>query len=146
MRQRLRDLVPRSELASFAAEIWRGPEGYVEAAAAAMRVGGGGTFFSDADQLSLFFASRLRPVYPDEFMTTAPDWLLPSPWISLTPALSGRVSALLDSGRYARVPVSAPRIAWQNNPDPLLRDFAPARALLPLYRRRLAASPPRVVR
>ncbi|HEX4046836.1 MAG TPA: hypothetical protein VH309_03335 [Elusimicrobiota bacterium] len=135
MRQRLRDLPARSGLASFAGETWRGPDGYVDAAAAAMRAGGGATFFSDADSLSLMFATPLRPVYPDEFKTFEPDWILPSPWLRLTPELEARVDALAASGRYRRVDVSAPRLLWQNNPDPLFRDFFPSRGPLLLLRR-----------
>ncbi len=141
MRQRLRDLPVRSDLARFTAEVLRGPQGYVEAAAAAMRAGGGKTFFSDADGLPLMFATGLRPVYPDEFLAAEPDWILPSPWLPLTPDLSRRVAALAASGRYEPAPVDAPRLLWQNNPDPLFRDFAPARAALPLLRRRVMMAP-----
>jgi hypothetical protein len=136
MRMRLRDLRPGSDLARFAGDSLRGSEGYVEAAAAAMRAGGGTTFFSDADELSLMFAVRLRPMYPDEFKTAEPDWILPSPWLSLTPDLAERVRALAASGRYEAVLVEAPRLLWQNNPDPLFRDFAPRRGPLPLFHRR----------
>ncbi|MFI5362481.1 MAG: hypothetical protein ACHQ49_10970 [Elusimicrobiota bacterium] len=138
MRQRLRDLPPGSGLASFAGELLRGPEGYVEGAARAMRAGGGETFFSDADSLSLMFATTLRPVYPDEFRTVEPDWILPSPWLSLTPELAARVAALASSGRYETVDAPAPRLAWQNNPDPLFHDFAPRRGPLTLLHRRPA--------
>jgi hypothetical protein len=138
MRQRLRDVSARSDLASFAGETARGAEGYVDAAAAAMRAGAGATFFSDADSLSLMFATSLRPVYPDELETAEPDWLLPSPWLRLTPDLAARVDALLASGRYERVGAEAPLLLWQNNPDPLFRDFAPRRGPLALYHRRAA--------
>jgi hypothetical protein len=135
MRQRLRDLPARSDLAGFAGETLRGPEGYVDEASAAMRAGAGATFFSDADSLSLMFATTLRPVWPDEFKTAEPDWILPSPWLRLTPDLEARVNALAASGRYERVDVSAPRLLWQNNPDPLFRDFSPPRGPLVLLHR-----------
>ena len=139
MRQRLRDLPARSDLAGFAAETLSGAEGYVDAAAAAMRAGGGATFFSDADSLSLMFATSLKPVYPDEFKSIEPDWILPSPWIGLTPELEARVRDLAGSGRYERVDIEAPRLLWQNNPDPLFRDFSPKRGPLDLLHRRAAA-------
>lgn len=135
MRQRLRDLPPRSDLWNYARGA--GAEGYVEAAAAAMKAGGGATFFSDADALSLMFATRLRPVYPDELKTVEPDWILPSPWLSLSPDAAARVRALASSGRYEAVLVDAPRLMWQNNPDPLFRGAAPRRGPLPLFRRRV---------
>ncbi len=135
MRRRLRDLPVRSDLARIAGEVRRGPRGYVEPAAAAMLAGGGETFFSDADSLSLMFATGLRPMYPDEFQTGEPDWILPSPWLQLTPELVRRVVELAASGRYASVPVDAPRLMWQNNPDPLFHDFSPSHAPLPLLRR-----------
>jgi hypothetical protein len=138
MRQRLRDLAPRSDLSRFFSETSRGADGYVEAASAAMKAGGGATFFSDADALSLLFATGLRPVYPEEFKTAEPDWILASPWIRLTPELGARVSELASSGRYEPAGVDAPRLLWQNNPDPLFRDFSPARGALPLWRRRAA--------
>ncbi|MDE2510885.1 MAG: hypothetical protein KGL74_07170 [Elusimicrobia bacterium] len=137
MRQRLRDLPLRSDLARFGGEILAGREGYVESVAAAMKAGGGSTFFSDADELSLMFATPLRPMYPDEFKTAEPDWILPSPWLSLSPELAARVRELALSGRYEAVLVAAPRLLWQNNPDPLFRDFAPGRGPLPLFRRRV---------
>jgi len=136
MRQRLRDLPPRSDLLRFMSEVFHGSEGYIEAAAAAMKAGGGKDFFSDADDLSLMFSTWLRPVTPEEFKTHEPDWLMPSPWIRLTPELEARASALISSGRYEPVAVDAPRLMWQNNPDPLFRDFAPKRGALPLLRRR----------
>lgn len=136
MRARLRGLPVRSDLAALARETLRGPEGYVEAAAAAMGAGGGKTFFSDADGLSLMSATGLTPVYPDAFRTVEPDWILPSPWLGLTPELDARVRELAASGRYEAAPATAPRLMWQNNPDPLFRDFAPARGPLPLLRRR----------
>jgi hypothetical protein len=139
MRQRLRDLPARSDLASFAGETLRGSEGYVDGAADAMRAGAGATFFSDADSLSLMFATTLRPVYPDEFKTAEPDWILPSPWLRLTPDLEARVNELAASGRYETVEVEAPRLLWQNNPDPLFRDFSPKRGPLALLHRRAAA-------
>ena len=135
MRQRLRDLPLRSDLAGFAGETLRGPEGYVDGAAAAMRAGAGETFFSDADSLSLMFATTLRPVYPEELKTSEPDWILPSPWLRLTPDLESRVDALAASGRYERVDIDAPRLLWQNNPDPLFRDFSPKRGPLALLHR-----------
>ena len=135
MRQRLRDLPARSDLAGFAGEALRGPEGYVDEASAAMRAGAGATFFSDADSLSLMFATTLRPIWPDEFKTAEPDWILPSPWLKLTPELEARVKELAASGRYEQVDVSAPRLLWQNNPDPLFRDFSPQRGPLVLLHR-----------
>lgn len=136
MRQRLRDLVPRSDLVLFAAEVFRGPEGYIEPAAAAMKTGGGKDYFSDADDLSLMFAAGLRPLTPQEFATAEPDWMMPSPWLRLTPALDARVRELAASGRYEPVAVDAPRLMWQNNPDPLYHDHAPKRGPLSLFRRR----------
>jgi len=141
MRARLRDVPLRSDLARLAGEVARGPEGYVEPVAAAIKAGGGSTFFSDADELPLMFATGLRPMYPDEFKTGEPDWILPSPWLTLAPDLAARVAALAASGRYEPVPVVAPRLLWQNNPDPLFRDFAPARGPLTLLRRRVKISP-----
>ena len=139
MRMRLRDLTPRSDLARFAAEAAAGSPGYVEAVASAMKAAGGETFFSDADELSVMFAARLKPMYPDEFKTEEPDWILPSPWLGLAPDLQERVRALASSGRYEAVLVEAPRLLWQNNPDPLFRDFSPRRGPLPLFHRRVAA-------
>jgi hypothetical protein len=139
MRQRLRDLPARSDLASFSGEAWRGSEGYIDDAAAAMRAGAGATYFSDADSLSLMFATTMRPVYPDEFMISEPDWIFPSPWLRLTPDLEARVSELVASGRYERVDVSAPQLLWQNNPDPLFRDFSPKTGPLALFHRRAPA-------
>jgi hypothetical protein len=136
MRARLRDLGARSDLLRFARETARGPRGYLEAAAAAFASGGGKTYFSDADELALMFATPLRPVYPDELQAAEPDWILASPWLGLSPRDSARVGALVGSGRYEAVPVAAPRLLWQNNPDPLMRDFAPADGPLALYRRR----------
>lgn len=136
MRARLRDLPPRSDLARVAAEVLRGAEGYVEPVAAAIRAGGGATFFSDADALSLMCVTTLRPVYPDELASAEPDWILPSPWLRLSPADAARVAALAASGRYEAVPVEGPLLLWQNNPDPLVRDFSPRRGPLPLLRRR----------
>ncbi|MBI4371827.1 MAG: glycosyltransferase family 39 protein [Elusimicrobia bacterium] len=136
MRRRLRDLPLRSDLSLFAEELASGPRGYVESVAAAMAAGGGKTFFADGDELSLLFATGLRPVYPGEFASIEPDWLLPSPWLALDPASARRVETLAASGRYVRVPIPAPRLLWQNNPDPLFRDFSPRRGPLPLLRRR----------
>ncbi|MFI5349156.1 MAG: hypothetical protein ACHQ2Z_06410 [Elusimicrobiota bacterium] len=136
MRQRLRDLPARSDLASFVGETLRGAEGYVDAAGAEMRAGAGASFFSDADSLSLMFATTLRPVYPDEFQTSEPDWILPSPWLRLSPGVEARVNELASSGRYESVEVSAPRLLWQNNPDPLFRDFFPKPGPLALFHRR----------
>ena len=135
MRRRLRDLPARADLGLFAAEVFRGPQGYIEAAAAALK-SGGETFFSDEDALSLMFATRLRPVYPDEFKTVEPDWLMPSPWIRLSVEEDARVRELLASGRYEPAAMDAPRLLWQNNPDPLFHDFSARRGLLPLFRRR----------
>ena len=135
MRRRLRDLPARSDLQSFVRETAVGARGYIESASAAMKAGGGATFFSDADALSLMFATGLRPVYPEELKSAEPDWLLPSPWIGLAPEWE-RVRALAASGRYDPAGVEAPRLLWQNNPDPLFRGFAPSRGPLPLLRRR----------
>ena len=135
MRQRLRDVPARSDLARFVTEVFYGPLGYIEAAAAAMLAGGGETFFSDADTLSLMAAAPLRPIYPKELMTIEPDWILPSPWLPLTPDIEARVRELASSGRYQSVSVTAPRLLWQNNPDPLFRDFSAKLAPLFLLRR-----------
>jgi hypothetical protein len=78
-------------------------------------------------------------MYPDEFKTGEPDWILPSPWLSLTPDLAARVRELASSGRYEAVLVDAPRLLWQNNPDPLFRDESPRRGPLPLFHRRAGA-------
>lgn len=137
MRRRLRDLRPRSDLGVFAAELFRGPEGYIEPVSSVMKSGGGKDFFSDADDLSLMFATGLHPLTPEEFKTAEPDWLLPSPWLRLSPELDARVRELVASGRYEPIPVEAPRLMWQNNPDPLFRDFSLKRGLLPLFRRRV---------
>jgi hypothetical protein len=136
MRQRLRDAGPRSDLARFAAELARGPEGYIEAAARVIKAEGGETAFSDADNLSLMFAAGVKPVYQKELAFLKPDWLLPSPWLRLDPQASIEVSALATGGAYDPVPVPAPRLMWQNNPDPLFRDFSPRNGPLPLFRRR----------
>ncbi len=140
MRQRLRDVRPRSDLARFLGELARGPEGYIESATRAIKAQGGETAYSDADNLSLMFATGLKPVYRDELPYLKPDWLLPSPWLRLDPQTSIEVSALATSGAYEAVPVPAPRLLWQNNPDPLFRDFAPKSGPLPLFRRRSAHS------
>jgi len=136
MRARLRDVGVRSDLLAFARETARGPRGYLEGVVATIAAGGGKTYFSDADELALMFATPLRPVYPDEFKSAEPDWLLPSPWIGLSGAQAARVGDLIRSGRYERVALQAPRLLWQNNPDPLVRDFAPVEGPVPLYRRR----------
>lgn len=136
MRQRLRDARPRSDLARFLGETARGSEGYIEHAAAAIKAGGGGTAYSDADTLSLMFAAGVKPVYKDELSFLKPDWLLLSPWLALDPQASVELSALAASPAYAPVPVSAPRLLWQNNPDPLFRDFAPKSGPLALFRKR----------
>lgn len=134
MRQRLRDARPRSDLARFLGELARGPEGYIEAAARAIEAGGGDTAFSDADNLSLLFATGLKPVYKYELAYLKPDWLLLSPWLRLDPQASIELAAL--AAEYEPVPVPAPRLLWQNNPDPLFRDFAPKTGPLALFRRR----------
>lgn len=136
MRQRLRDAGPRSDLARFLVELDRGPEGYIEAAARVIKARGGTTAYSDADSLSLMFAAGLKPVYRDELASLKPDWLLPSPWLRLDPQASIEVAALASSGAYEPVFLSAPRLLWQNNPDPLFRDFDPKSGPLPLFRRR----------
>ena len=136
MRARLRDVGPRSDLLRFARETARGPRGYLEAIVSTIAAGGGKTYFSDADELALMFATPLRPVYPDELKTAEPDWLLPSPWLGLSADAAARVGELIGSGRYEAVPAAAPRLLWQNNPDPLMRDFDPAERPLALYRRR----------
>ncbi len=134
MRLRLRETPGRVELARYVAGLGRA--GYVEPAAEAMK-GGGETFFADADGLSLMFATGLKPLYGLE---QEPDWLLPSPWLRLTPELDARAKELLASGRYEPVAADAPRLLWQNNPDPLFRDPAPTRGPLPLWRRSGASS------
>lgn len=134
MRRRLLDVGPRSDLARFAGELARGPEGYIEPAAAAIRAGGGGTAFSDADNLSLLFAAGAKPVSRED----KPDWLLLSPWLALDPAAAVELSSLARSGAYAPAGVEAPRLLWQNNPDPLFRDFSPKTGPLALFRRRAA--------
>ena len=101
--------------------------------------GAGASFFSDADTLSLMFATTLRPMYPNEFKTSEPDWILPSPWLRLTPDVEARVNELAASGRYERVDVETPRLLWQNNPDPLFRDFAPKLGPLALFHRRVGS-------
>ena len=136
MRQRLRDVKPRSDLARLAGELIRGPQGYIEHAAAAIKAGGGGTVFSDADNLSLMFAAGVMPVYADELANLKPHWLLPSPWLRLDSQTEIEVSALARSGFYEVVPIQAPRLMWQNNPDPLFRDFEPEFGPLPLFHRK----------
>lgn len=136
MRQRLRDARPRSDLARYAGELARGPRGYIEDAVAEIKTRGGSTAFSDADNLSLLFAAGVKPVYKDELATAKPDWLLLSPWLRLDGQALLAVSALASGGAYEAVPVPAPVLAWQNNPDPLFRDFAPKTAPLALFRRR----------
>lgn len=136
MRQRLRDAGPRSDLMRFLGELGRGPQGYIEAAARAIKASGGETAFSDADNLSLMFAAGVKPVYKDELNSRKPDWLLLSPWLRLDPQASLELSAL--AATYEPVPVPAPRLLWQNNPDPLFRDFSPKTGPLALFRRRAA--------
>lgn len=136
MRQRLRDAGPRSDLARFLGELARGPEGYVEAVARVVKESGGETAYSDADNLSLMFAAGLKPVYKEELEFLKPDWLLISPWLRLDPQASIELAALATSPAYEPVLVSAPRLLWQNNPDPLFRDFAPRPGPLALFRRR----------
>ncbi len=135
MRQRLRDAGPRSDLARFIGELGRGPEGYIEAAVRAIKTGGGTTVYSDADNLSLMFAAGVTPVYRDELSSRKPDWLLLSPWLRLDPQASIELTALATSGAYEAIPVPAPRLLWQNNPDPLFRDFSPRTGPLALFRR-----------
>lgn len=136
MRQRLRDVRPRSDLARFLGELGRGPEGYIEPAARAIKAGGGETAYSDADDLSLMFAAGVKPVQKDELAFLKPDWLLISPWLRLDPQASIELAALATGGAYEPVPVPAPRLLWQNNPDPLFRDFSPKSGPLSLFRRR----------
>ncbi len=127
MRQRLRDLKPRSDLARFVLETFP-PEGAISRPPPRdERRRRDGVNFSDADGLSLMFATPLRPMYPDEFKTAEPDWILPSPWLGLSPDLDARVRVLVASGRYEQVSIEAPQLSWQNNPDPLFRDFSPYR-------------------
>lgn len=136
MRARLRDVGFRSDLARFAAETARGAAGYVEPAAAAIRAGGGGTLYSDADNLSLLFAAKATPIYADELAYVKPDWVLLSPWLKLDAKAATAAADLLAGGHYEPAGVVAPRLLWQNNPDPLVRDFAPVSGPLPLFRRR----------
>jgi hypothetical protein len=145
MRQRLRDVRPRSDLARFLGELGRGPEGYIEHAAQAIKAGGGETAYSDADDLSLMFAAGVKPIQRDELSFLMPDWLLISPWLRLDPQASIEMSSLAMGGAYEPVPVLAPRLLWQNNPDPLFRDFAPKSGPLALFhRRRAVSSPPKM--
>jgi hypothetical protein len=137
MRQRLRDAPFRSDLFSFARETWHGGEGYVEPVAAAMASCRETSFFSDSDALSIMFATGQRPVYPEEFKSFEPDWIVPSPWLRLTPDAAARIDALAVAGRYERVQVEAPRLLWQNNPDPLFHDYAARRGPLALLKRRV---------
>jgi hypothetical protein len=136
MRARLRDVGPRSDLARFLAELARGPEGYIESAARVVKAEGGETAFSDADALSLMFAAGLKPVYKDGLGAAKPDWLLLSPWLRLDGQAVLAVSALAEGGAYEPVQVQAPLLMWQNNPDPLFRDFSPKTGPLPLFRRK----------
>ncbi|MBI2788805.1 MAG: glycosyltransferase family 39 protein [Elusimicrobia bacterium] len=136
MRQRLRDAGPRSDLARFLGELARGPEGYIEAVARAVKERGGETAYSDADNLSLMFAAGLKPVYGEELEFLKPDWLLISPWLRLDPQASIELAALATSPAYEPVLVTAPRLMWQNNPDPLFRDFSPRPGPPALFRRR----------
>ncbi len=136
MRQRLRDARPRSDLARFLGEVARGPEGYIESVARAIKAEGGETAYSDADNLSLMFAAGVKPVYRDELGFLKPDWLLISPWLRLDPQATIELAALATGGAYAPVSAPAPLLMWQNNPDPLFRDFTPRIGVLPLFRRR----------
>jgi hypothetical protein len=136
MRQRLRDARPRSDLARFLAELGRGPMGYIEPAIAAIAAGGGGTAYSDEDNLALLFAAGVKPIYVWEMPALRPDWILASPWLRLDPQASAAVLTLLSRGDYEAVPVSAPLLLWQNNPDPLFRDFSPRMGPLALFRRK----------
>ncbi len=136
MRHRARDVGPRSDLARFLGELARGPEGYVDRAAAAIKAGGGETAWSDADNLSLMFAAGIKPVYRDELAYLKPDWLLISPWLRLDPQASIELAALAGGPAYEHAGVVAPLLLWQNNPDPLFRDFAPRAAPLALFRRK----------
>ncbi|PIR15294.1 MAG: hypothetical protein COV48_15155, partial [Elusimicrobia bacterium CG11_big_fil_rev_8_21_14_0_20_64_6] len=136
MRRRLRDVRPRSDLGRFLGELRRGPQGYIERAAGVIRERGGGTVYSDADSLSLMFAAGVSPVARDELDFIKPNWILISPWLRLNEQASIEVAALVTSGAYAAVPVSAPMLLWQNNPDPLFRDFSPKSGPLPLFQRR----------
>ncbi|MDD5305382.1 MAG: hypothetical protein PHS14_19970, partial [Elusimicrobia bacterium] len=142
MRQRLRDARPRCDLARFVAELGRGPEGYIEYAARVIKAQGGETAYSDADNLSLMFAAGVKPIYRDELSFLKPDWLLLSPWLRLDPQASIELEALASGGGYEPVFVPAPRLMWQNNPDPLFRDFAPKPGPLALFRRRRAGQGP----
>ncbi len=136
MRQRLRDAAPRSDLLRFARETWRGADGYINPMVAAIVAGGGGTVFSESDELCFIFAARLKAVYPDELHVIEPDWLHVTPWLAHDLKASAQVARLLATGRYERVPVEGALKLWENNPDPLYRNFAPKRGPLELYRRR----------
>lgn len=140
MRQRLRDVRPRSDLLNFLGELWRGPQGYIELAARVIKAEGGETAYSDADNLSLMFAAGVKPVYLKELSSIKPDWVLISPWLRLDPQASIELAALVTSGWYSPVTAPAPRLLWQNNPDPLFRDFSPKSGPLALFRRRSAPS------
>jgi hypothetical protein len=136
MRQRLRDLPWRSDAFLVTREIFWSPTGYIEPIVDVMRARGGATFFSDADNLSLMFATLLRPVYPNEFLSSSPDWIVPSTWLSLSPDLRQRVQDLAASGQYEAIPVLVPQMLWQNNPDPLFRTFSPRQTQWMLLRRK----------
>jgi len=136
MRQRLRDIGPRCDLGRFLRELARGPEGYIEPAAAAIKAGGGKTAYSDADNLSLLFAAGVSPVYRDELAAVKPDWLLLSPWLALDPQASVELASLAASAAYEPANVAGPQLLWQNNPDPLFRNFSPKTGPLALFRRR----------
>jgi len=146
MRQRLRDARPRCDLARFLAELRRGPEGYIERAAQVIKAEGGETAYSDSDDLSLMFAAGVKPVGKEELSFLKPDWLLLSPWLRLDPQTEIAVSALATGGFYELVPVPAPLLLWQNNPDPLFHDFSPKTGTLPLFKRRHRSLDPRTRR
>ena len=141
MRQRLRDVSPRSDLLRLVGELARGPQGYIEPAAAAIVSAGGGSVFSAADNLSLMFASGAAPIYGTELSGRAPDWILVSAWLRLDPRAEVAVQSLLSGGLYELLPLRGPLLLWQNNPDPLYRDFSPRQGPLPLFRRKKSERP-----
>ncbi|UPT75336.1 MAG: hypothetical protein M0D55_06480 [Elusimicrobiota bacterium] len=83
----------------------------------------------------------MKPIYKDELAYIKPDWLLISPWLRLDPQASIELAALAGGPAYEHAGAEGPVLLWQNNPDPLFRDFSPRRGLLPLFRRKAASRP-----
>lgn len=136
MRSRLRDVPFRSDPASFAGELWRGPSGYVEPIAAVLleKGGAGQKAFASSDNLCYMFYTKLDLLDPEELGTASPDWLIPSPWLEFQPRAKARVEALLESGGYETVEVAAPALLWQNNPDILYHIYRPLFTTRTLFR------------